>query len=122
MNEHKIKLCPKMCNECPFYNKSIKGFIADYNVMDFHQIMSNEISFPCHKSMSEDDIEFKEAEYLIDNGEITMCREYVESVIKSAKSPYHNKQLIEAIKQVKIDGLSEHSMSIFEFINHHTKI
>ncbi len=117
-----MNLCPKMCNECPFSNMSMKGFIADYSVMDFREMMRVEVSFPCHKSMGEDDTDSEAAKTSIDNGEMTICRGYVESIIKSAKSPYHNKQLVEAIKQVKEDGLSEHSMSIFQFIKHHGEI
>lgn len=115
-----VNVCKKTCKECPFSNQSMKGWLADYDVQDIQNYMSREVSFPCHMMMSKDDMDANETKEAIANGEMSLCRGYVESVIKSAKMPYANKQLVEAIAQVREEGLSDNTMSIFEFINHHT--
>ena len=118
--KNKVNLCPKICGECPFSNRSMKGFLADYEIEDFYKFMSSEVAFPCHMRMGEEDVDAQEAEGKISNGEMTICRGYVESLIKSGKSPKHSEILKKAIKQVKEDGLSDKTMSIFDFQKHHT--
>jgi hypothetical protein len=118
----KINVCAKQCNECPFSNKSIPGWLADYTTEDIQQYMFNEAFFPCHKMMKEDDMTQDQVQEAIQAGEIKFCRGYVESMIKSAKMPYKNKLLVEVFKKVKEEGLSETSMDIMEFREHHTKL
>lgn len=116
----KLNVCAKMCNECPFSNKSLNGWLADYTTDDIIKFMSFDASFPCHK-MIKKDLSVDEVTKAIEKGEMKLCRGYVEMLIKSAKSPKNNNFLVEAIKLVKEDGLSENSMSIFEFTEHHNK-
>ena len=115
-----MNICNKLCGECPFSKKSIKGFIANYSIDDFQQMMGHEISFPCHMSMDDEGVDVDDVLGIIEKGEMKLCRGYIESIIKSAKMPYHNKQIVEAVKLVKEQGLSEDSMSIWEFRKHHT--
>jgi len=98
----------------------MKGWLADYEIQDFQNYMSREVSFPCHMMMTKDNLDANETKEAITNGEMSLCRGYVESIIKSAKMPYMNKQLVEAIAQVKEEGLSNNTMSIFEFRTYHT--
>lgn len=114
--------CAKMCKECPFSNKSMKGWLSGYGKQDILDFMSAEVSFPCHLQMSDGDLNSFETQKAIENGEMKLCRGYVECTIKSAKSPYQNKQLVDAIKVVKEEGLSDNSMDIFEFLKHHNLI
>ncbi|MEK6828984.1 MAG: hypothetical protein AABY15_02575 [Nanoarchaeota archaeon] len=117
-----VKLCSsKTCSDCPFSKTSVRGFLADYTIQDFKDFMNAEASFPCHKSMEEDGKSLDEVTQDIEDGKKPFCRGYVESMIKSAKRPYKNKKLIEAIELVKSQGLSENTMSIFEFIDFHDK-
>lgn len=111
-------VCKKMCNDCPFSKKSVKGFLADYTVQDFIDYHRMEVSFPCHK-VTPNDMDVKQTHSAIQDGSMHFCRGYVESVIKSCKMPL-NPLLKEAIEIVKKDGLSDYSMSIHEFIKNHT--
>lgn len=125
VEEKKVKLCgPKTCVDCPFSKNSMRGFLADYKTQDFIDFMNLEASFPCHNSMETEGKSLTEVAKDIEDGKKPFCRGYVESIIKSGKMPYKNKKLMEAIGIVKKDGLSENTMSIFEFINFHdqTKI
>lgn len=117
-----VKLCgAKTCGDCPFSKTSVPGFLADYTIQDFKDFMNAEASFPCHKSMEDEGKSLDEVTKDIEDGKKPFCRGYIESIIKSGKKPYKNKKLIEAIEMVKSQGLSENTMSIFEFINFHDK-
>lgn len=114
-----LNVCKKICNECPFSNKSLNGWLAEYTVEDIVQMQSQEILFPCHMMMKSGNMELAEVQEAIENGELKLCRGYVESIIKSAKMPKFNKMLIEARANVKSEGISEESMSIWVFKKHH---
>lgn len=114
-----MSVCEKICNECPFSKKSISGWLGGYEVEDFINFQRNEISFPCHKMMPKNDLTQLEVDKAIKNGEMKLCRGYVESVIKSAKSPFMNQTLIEAITYVKKQGMSEDTMPIWDFKKYH---
>jgi hypothetical protein len=114
-------VCSKICNECPFSNKSLNGWLADYTIDDIVIFQNKEVSFPCHKMVNNDNLTQVEVENKILNGDMKLCRGYVESIIKSCKSPYINKLLVKAINEVKVIGLSDDSMSIWEFKKHHEK-
>ena len=114
-------VCIKICNDCPFSNKSIRGWLADYSVNDIVDFQSNEAFFPCHKMMTENNLSQEDVRSAIMDGKMKLCRGYVESIIKSAKSPKFNSILKEAITIVKAQGLSKESMAIWDFIKHHEK-
>ena len=117
----KFTICPNLCKECPFSKESPKSWIADYEPSDFQKYMSSEVSFPCHMQMPDVDTLSPEAcKEAIANGEAKLCRGYVESIIKSCKSIRDNEQLKEAIEIVKAQGLSDKSMPIWEFVQHHS--
>lgn len=120
-NKNIVTFCAKTCKECPFSNTSLNGWLADYTFEDIQAMMATEKSFPCHMQLSENNLTFEEAEKAINDGKIKLCRGYVECIIKSAKSPYKNKQLVDAIAKVKAEGLSDNTMSIIEFRQHHNK-
>jgi hypothetical protein len=115
-----MNVCAKICKECPFSNQSLKGWLADYKDDDIIAIMRDEVSFPCHKLVNSDMTDLQ-ADKLIKSGELKLCRGYVESIIKSAKSPFMNVELIKAIQYVRESGLSENSMPIWEFKKYHEK-
>lgn len=114
--------CAKMCKECPFSKNSLKGWLSDYTGQDILNFMSAEASFPCHLQMSDGDLNIDETKEAIANGKMKLCRGYVECIIKSGKSPYVNKQLVDVIAMVREEGLSDDSMNIFEFLEHHNVI
>lgn len=116
-----INICSKTCGECPFSNKSIPGWLAEYQPKDLNNFMNGEVSFPCHMTMKNGDMSPQETQDAIASGELRMCRGYVESMIKSCKSPYRNKQLVAAIELVREQGLSDNTMSMNDFFEHHSK-
>lgn len=113
------KHCAKTCKECPFSNKSMSGWLSDYTGQDILNFKNAEASFPCHMQMPDKDMSVEETQKAIDNGEMKLCRGYVEFIIKSAKRISRNEQLAKAIEEVKAEGLSEHTMDMFEFFKHH---
>lgn len=115
----KNNYCKKLCNECPFSNQSLAGFLPGYVIQDFQVFMNNDVFFPCHKMMPEHGLTVNESQDMIKNGEIKVCRGYLESFVKSAKMP-RNPILLTMRNAVKEEGLSEQSMSIHEFRQHHT--
>ena len=115
-----VKLCnAKTCSDCPFSKNSMPGFLADYTIQDFIDYHSNEVSFPCHKHMTNEGLSVLETHKAIQDGKMPFCRGYVESIIKSVKSPRINKSLIEAVELVKEQGLSDNTMSMIEFVKFH---
>lgn len=114
------RLCnKKTCGDCPFSNNSMRGFLADYSAEDFQNFQQAEMNFPCHKHMNDDGMSALEAHSRVDNGEMPFCRGYVESIIKSGAVPKKNTKLMEAIELVKLDGLSDNTMSMSEFREFH---
>lgn len=117
-----MSVCKKVCNECPFSNKSLSGWLGGYEVEDLISFQREETSFPCHKMMTDSDLSQSQADKAIKNGGMKLCRGYVESIIKSCKSPFMNKTLVQAIAEVKAEGLSEDSMAIWDVKKHHEKL
>lgn len=112
-----MKVCNKLCNDCPFSNTSIPGFLADYTVDDFVKFYANEILFPCHKYVSED-TDVDTVQNLVRTEALPLCRGYAESYIKSCKVP-KNLQFKQLLNETK-SNLSNCSMSIFEFKSFHS--
>ena len=115
-----IVVCKKMCNDCPFSKTSMKGFLADYTIEDFIAYQRSSTSFPCHKMMSDGDMSPEETHKAIENGEMKLCRGYVESIIKSCKKP-DTEILSKAVEFVREDGLSDNSMAIWDFKEFHNR-
>lgn len=107
--------CSKLCNDCPCSSKSIKSWLADYTVADFVYFVNNEALFPCHKKVPFD-MEYSQIEQLVIADGIPICRGYLGMLKLSCKLPRHP-QLLELYNTVDV---SPNSMSIFEFIKHHT--
>ena len=120
-NESANCTCEKLCKECPFSKESIKGWLADYTVDDFKDMMNKEQLFPCHMLMPDRDLNNEDVQELIENGEIKLCRGYVESMIKSCKLPKFNKTLLNEVNRIKKEGVSDKSMAIWDFMKHHNK-
>lgn len=109
-----MKICPKLCNECPFSNTSMKGFLSNYSINDFILFQSKDILFPCHMLVPYD-MTIDEAKTLIIEDKLPICRGYIESMRKSCKIP-KNPEFALLVKNVE---LSDNSMSIFEFATYH---
>ena len=115
-----MSVCAKLCNECPFSDKSLSGWLGGYSFEDIQAFMRAEVSFPCHK-MVDEQMDVFTANYKVQSGEMKLCRGYVETMIKSCQRPHMNKILVEAVNQIKSEGLSENSMAMWDFKKHHEK-
>lgn len=110
-----MKICKKLCDECPFSRNSAKGWIASYSIDDFMEFMRYDLPFPCHM-LVEHDMTAEEAAQSVIDGKMKLCRGYVESMRKSAKIP-RDPELAAIVASV---NPSDDVMSIFEFAKHHT--
>ncbi|MFA6199234.1 MAG: hypothetical protein WC679_02345 [Bacteroidales bacterium] len=114
-----IDICKKLCNDCPFSSKSMPGFLGGYTIDDIMQFMQFDALFPCHKFL-QDDTQLSVVNSGVRRGEIPLCRGYGEMMIKSCKLP-KAPAFSQVLKEIKESGnISDDSMSIFEFIKHHT--
>ena len=108
-----MKMCgEKPCNECPFSNTSLKGWLASYTIQDFIQFVIFDVPFPCHKAMGDDDIPVPELTDKISSGTIPLCRGYAELLKKSCKRA----------KKAWFGEIIEPgptSMNLQEFVKHH---
>lgn len=77
-----LKVCTKMCKECPFSTESLKGYLGGFTVNETLQAISNEILFSCHLHR-EDSIE--ENEENVKEGEIPICRGFMLQAKKTGK-------------------------------------
>jgi len=114
-----VNICSKLCGECPFSKNSPQGWLAEYTVDDIKTYQNQEVLFPCHLMVKDEDMSQGEVTEAIENGDMKLCRGYVESMIKSCKMPKYSETLKQAIAIVKEQGLSENSMSIWDFKKHH---
>lgn len=112
-------ICKKICKECPFSNKSLPGWLADYTVQDFKDFQNADALFPCHMTMPDKDMTLDQVGEEIKNGGLRLCRGYTESLIKSCKRP-KDKFLATAVEQVRKEGVSEESMAMWDFEKHHS--
>ena len=114
-------ICSKPCGECPFSSKSAKGWLGGYTIEQIKDFMKDEVLFPCHKTLTgSGHMSVQQVHVMIEAGVFKLCRGYTEMLAKSCYLPYRNPQLVEALKFVKQDGLSENTMAIWDFITHHT--
>jgi len=111
-----MKVCNKLCEGCPYSSKSVRGFLADYTLADFQDVMSSESLFPCHKTIAKT-MPVSDANKLVVAGTSKLCRGYIESMIKSCKVP-RSPELNDIVQGVKSD-MSEDSMSMMDFMWHH---
>lgn len=113
-----MKVCTRMCGDCPFSTNSIPGFLADYTIEDFSHYYQGEVLFPCHKLVKRD-MNVNDISELVRSEQLHLCRGYVEMFAKSCKLPREPK-FANIVKIVKKD-LSEKSMSFHQFVQHHSR-
>lgn len=101
----------KPCADCPFRKDSIRGWLADYTPMELHQIVMNELPFPCHMAMQEEDVPWEEAEDEI------ICAGSLRYMKKNAKKP-RRKGLAELVNKLT-PADCDNILSGTEFLDHH---
>lgn len=75
-----MKVCSRVCNECPFSSNSLPGYLGPHATNDIIQMMNFEHPFSCHLHRDEettyDDIK---------NGLVPVCRGFMVSASLSCK-------------------------------------
>lgn len=115
-----MKVCSKLCNDCPFSNKSIKGFLGGYDIETLLDFFNNDILFPCHKTVKLSSERVGSVQQQVLDEELPVCRGYLECMVRSCKVP-RSTDLNELRSSVK-ENLTSHSMSMHEFIIHHKRV
>ena len=116
----RVKVCDELCEICPFSNQSPKGSLGKFTSSDLLSLYRNEANFGCQAEVKDKNMTIEDASDLVKEGKIKMCRGYIEMIAKSGYVPQKNKELIEVYIFVMYE-LSDHSMDLFEFIEHHNK-
>lgn len=114
-----IRVCGTLCNDCPFSNVSIPGFLATYELQDFVDFFNHDVLFPCHKTVPFESNVTTVAS-LIKNGKLPLCRGYVECMAKSAKLP-KDTEFAAIVNSVRKE-CSESSMTFWQFKERHGKL
>jgi hypothetical protein len=116
-----MKVCKRMCNECPFANDSAPGWLGPSTVADTLDTQNFELPFSCHKTR-DDDTGYPE----IAKGLYPVCRGWLLSATKSCKQFGRNPYYGEALAQLQQENpLTEQDrdrvMDQREFRAHHQK-
>jgi hypothetical protein len=118
-----LTICPVLCNECPFSNTSVPGYLGPHSVDDILDLQQNEQIFACHKQLTGDD-DFEK----VMSGEINICRGYLLSATKSCKqfgSNIHVGKALEKLQNGLDDSLDVAELPLVlarhEFRKHHTE-
>lgn len=113
-----MKMCSKLCKECPFSKQALKGWLGPHTVDEIHKMMSDEYPFTCHLARDSDTTLIN-----VKKGQYPICRGFVASATKSAKlfgSDFefgvHLKQLQSQITQQDKNQV----MAIWEFKEYHS--
>ena len=80
------KICEKVCNECPFHKKALKGYLGQKNnssyLEEIIEMWQQEKPFPCHQKIDKFST-FEE----IKKQSIPLCRGYICMYKNSFKIP-----------------------------------
>ncbi len=110
--DNKLSYCKKPCNDCPFRKNSFAGWLSDYTPEELHDIVMNEIKFPCHMT-HEESINWDQG----GTKEYPLCAGALMYMKKNYKSPKDAK-LAEVLKDIKHEDC-ENILSVPEFFKHH---
>ncbi len=105
--------CKSPCNECPFRKDSLSGWLSDYTPQELHNIVMQELAFPCHMTHDED-LDWEEA----GSEESPLCAGALMYMRKGAKRPRRADlaKLVEQIDPKELDNI----LSVPEFFDHHS--
>ncbi len=111
------KICEKVCNECPFHKKALKGYLGQKNnssyLEEIIEMWQQEKPFPCHQKIDKFST-FEE----IKKQSIPLCRGYICMYKNSFKIP-RDKELKKLVDSISSEEAKEY-LSIFEFKSYHS--
>lgn len=120
MSRLQLKMCARICNECPFSKSANPGWLGPHTVDNILHYQQAEALFPCHKQVKDDDGFLP---YKIEMGLVHICRGYVASATKSLKrfggNVHTGKDLAELQELISPDDLTK-VLDRNEFRLHHT--
>lgn len=111
-----MKICSKICKECPFSNKSMPGWLGPHSIEEILDSQQFEHPFSCHMQRTEDS---SISDIL--TGELQICRGWVASATKSCKKFGQNplypglSELQNQIKPEELEGV----LARWEFRKYH---
>lgn len=118
-----LKVCKKLCNECPFTNNSLPGWLGEATVQETLDAMQFETLFSCHKTRQHEDP--NKNLYEVMTGQQPICRGFVLSAKKSCKMfgqhPVNGAALKELQNQIELtEEEREVILTRWEFKDYHT--
>lgn len=114
-----MKVCAKVCKECPFRKDSLRGWLGHHSIDEILDSIQWEIPFSCHMTRTDETTN----EDIIE-GRTPICRGFIASANKSCKMFGQNPQfpqLRELQKQVKSEAKEDASeiLAKWEFREYH---
>lgn len=118
----KLKACKKVCNQCPFKNNSIKGWLGSHTIQDIQLSLQFELLYSCHKQRTNNEELNKK---LVEEGKHKICRGFLISASKSCKlfgqNPFTGSELKRLQNELEISKEeNETILNKWEFQKHHT--
>lgn len=119
-----LKVCAKMCKECPFSTESIKGYLGGFTVDETLQYISNEGLFSCHLHRGDSVVENEEN---VKNGKSPICRGFMLQAKKTGKLfggvfSKESRGLLKLQKEMKVEREELDKVLGFNFRIHHKQI
>lgn len=115
-----LKICPKICNECPFTHKAPKVWLGPHSADEIVEAMNLDMPFSCHLVRKDDEADNIQE---MPAGKQPICRGYVASASLSCKRfgqhPTYGSQMLELQRQITGDDLKQ-VMNKFNFKKHHS--
>ena len=105
----------KMCNECPFRKKSIKGWLGPHTGTDMQTMVHNGQGFTCHKEVNALTAQGYDEEEIANDGQhcVGMLR-YRNKVCKTSRNAEERAHQ-SALKDIE----DEEVLDAFTFVEHH---
>lgn len=75
-----MRVCSKICKECPFSNTSAKGYLGPHTIVEIMECIQWEVPFTCHMHRDHDSSMDD-----IDIGKLPVCRGFIACANKSFK-------------------------------------
>ena len=116
-------MCTKLCVECPFSAKSLKGWLGAHTIDGVLESVENEDLFSCHMARKEDMTIDS-----IESGEVRICRGYIASATKSGKAFGESDENGAELRRLQLQIIEENKedpdiiLSHSEFVEHHGRI
>ena len=119
-----LRVCTRLCGQCPFSKKSIKGWLGGLSIEDTIDHINHEVVFSCHKVRGEDP---QENLHKALKGEQHICRGFMLSAKLSCKMFGSRgtvdsellKELADSMGEIT-DLERENVMATWDFRKHHT--